>query len=442
MNDSSRFQENQRPPQSKVRYPYHDADGQLLFERILIESHHGIFRGFKWLDYRRPGSLENFDPTAAEDAVPYRLPELQQARKDGRPICLVYENFVAGMAVEQIVERLRKWGFAATCGAAGLWLLQYNVHLESSDVVLVGRSHVGAESLAPPLTRRLRVLKVPVEAVSREAFGHLFEAAADYLPQADNGPPPGAVKPANDLSEPPPAADNVLFAAAAVSASAAGAQEASPSPFFDPAGYERARMWADAAEAKTAAHARSLTAPETFGLKLGPPRIITKNMKYGPRMVRSAEPTEAFKEAWQTNNYVMKRAGYNYSLNKRTGKMEVAFWQDPPEKRLAPVVTVIAKTGVIADAALVTAPAEGFEITLFTKQGGPLTKVISLAPDGTLNKDGSACRMARGTAERVRIANVHEFAALLEALTPEQTPALGRLRPVCRTRSRSRPNQN
>jgi hypothetical protein len=34
------------------------------------------------------------------------------------------------------------------------------------------------------------------------------------------------------------------------------------------------------------------------------------------------------------------------------------------------------------------------ELTLFTKQGGPLTKVISLAPDGTLNKDGSA-----GTAE-------------------------------------------
>jgi hypothetical protein len=156
--------ETQLPPQSEATYPYHDADGRLLFERILIEFHRGIFRGGKWLVYRRPGSLESFDPTAAEDAVPYRLPELRQARKDGRPICLVYENFVAGTAVEQIVERLRKWGFAAT--------------------------------------RRLRVLKVPDEAVSREAFGRLFEAAADYLPQTDNGPPDA--EPANDPSEPPP----------------------------------------------------------------------------------------------------------------------------------------------------------------------------------------------------------------------------------------------
>jgi hypothetical protein len=76
----------------------------------------------------------------------------------------------------------------------------------------------------------------------------------------------------------------------------------------------------------------SLTSPEAFGLKLGPPRIITKNMKYGPRMVRSGPATPDFMKAWQTNNYVMKQAGFDYKPNKKIGKMEVSFWQDPPEE--------------------------------------------------------------------------------------------------------------
>ena len=46
------------------------------------------------------------------------------------------------------------------------------------------------------------------------------------------------------------------------------------------------------------------------------------------------------------------------------------------------------------------------ELVLFTKTGGPLTKKISLAPDGTLVKDNSACVMTRGTAERVKIAGM------------------------------------
>ena len=68
------------------------------------------------------------------------------------------------------------------------------------------------------------------------------------------------------------------------------------------------------------------------------------------------------------------------------------------------------------------------ELTLFTKYGGPLTKVISLAPDGTLVKDGSACVMARGTAERIKVADVNAFAALIEAVTSEQAFAPGALR--------------
>ena len=42
---------------------------------------------------------------------------------------------------------------------------------------------------------------------------------------------------------------------------------------------------------------------------------------------------------------------------------------------------------------------EPIELTVFTKDGGPLTKQISLAADGTLIQDKSACVMYRGTAE-------------------------------------------
>jgi hypothetical protein len=69
------------------------------------------------------------------------------------------------------------------------------------------------------------------------------------------------------------------------------------------------------------------------------------------------------------------------------------------------------------------------ELTRLTKHGGPLTKRIFLSPDGTLVKDGSACVMAQGTAERVRVAGVDALAALIEGLTPSQALALGALRP-------------
>src|SRR6516162_1181557 len=68
------------------------------------------------------------------------------------------------------------------------------------------------------------------------------------------------------------------------------------------------------------------------------------------------------------------------------------------------------------------------EFTRLTKNAGPLTKKISLAPDGTLVKDGSACVMEHGTAERVRLAGVDALGTLIEALTPSQAIALGALR--------------
>jgi hypothetical protein len=68
------------------------------------------------------------------------------------------------------------------------------------------------------------------------------------------------------------------------------------------------------------------------------------------------------------------------------------------------------------------------ELTKFSKHGGPLTKKIYLSSDGTLVKDGSACVMVHGTAERVRVADVHALAALIERLTTAEAIALGTLR--------------
>lgn len=68
------------------------------------------------------------------------------------------------------------------------------------------------------------------------------------------------------------------------------------------------------------------------------------------------------------------------------------------------------------------------EITMFTKFGGPLTKRITLAEDGSITSDGSACVMARGAARRVKIATVEQLATLIEQLPPNQAIALGTLR--------------
>jgi hypothetical protein len=68
------------------------------------------------------------------------------------------------------------------------------------------------------------------------------------------------------------------------------------------------------------------------------------------------------------------------------------------------------------------------ELTKLSKDGGPLTKQISLAPDGTLVNDGSACVMTCGSAERVKVVGVDALGALIEGLQPSQALALGTLR--------------
>jgi hypothetical protein len=69
------------------------------------------------------------------------------------------------------------------------------------------------------------------------------------------------------------------------------------------------------------------------------------------------------------------------------------------------------------------------ELTVFTKAGGPLTKRISLAANGSIVSDGSACTMMKGEARRVKIAGIDDLATLIERLRFDQAIALGTLRP-------------
>jgi hypothetical protein len=63
------------------------------------------------------------------------------------------------------------------------------------------------------------------------------------------------------------------------------------------------------------------------------------------------------------------------------------------------------------------------------KTGGPLTKQISLAADGTIKSDGTACVLTDGTAHRVRLAQISQYSELLAALKPNEAVVGGALRP-------------
>jgi hypothetical protein len=68
------------------------------------------------------------------------------------------------------------------------------------------------------------------------------------------------------------------------------------------------------------------------------------------------------------------------------------------------------------------------EITIFTKSGGPLTKRIALAADGTIISDASGCVMSRGSAQRTKVASVEQLAGLIDSIGSDQALALGALR--------------
>lgn len=52
------------------------------------------------------------------------------------------------------------------------------------------------------------------------------------------------------------------------------------------------------------------------------------NTKHGPRILRTAAPTDAFWAAWRSNKDSMKRQGYSCGRDDRTGEWQVCLWED------------------------------------------------------------------------------------------------------------------
>jgi hypothetical protein len=65
-----------------------------------------------------------------------------------------------------------------------------------------------------------------------------------------------------------------------------------------------------------------------------------------------------------------------------------------------------------------------FELTVFHKADGPLTKQIFLN-NGQVNANGAACKMARGDARRVKLGNVSELAKLIGGMPSDEALTLG-----------------
>jgi hypothetical protein len=68
------------------------------------------------------------------------------------------------------------------------------------------------------------------------------------------------------------------------------------------------------------------------------------------------------------------------------------------------------------------------EIAVFRKRKGALSKKIWLDDDGQVKSDGSACRMASGEAQRVKLNGVESLAELIDDMRTNEALALGRLR--------------
>jgi hypothetical protein len=70
-----------------------------------------------------------------------------------------------------------------------------------------------------------------------------------------------------------------------------------------------------------------------------------------------------------------------------------------------------------------------YEIALFRKAEGPLSKRITLGKNGQIYADGSACKMWSGEVRRVKFDDAAAFAQLIGSMQSNEALALGRLRP-------------
>lgn len=191
----------------EATYDYVDEHGMLLFQVVRYWP--------KSFAQRRP------DPSARDGwawgvkgvrAVPYRLPELQEAVSLGR-VVFVVEG-------EKKVEALARVGIVATCNAGGSkkWQESFGRHLKGADVVILpdndqpGRDHRDqVAGMLAGVAASVRVLELPGlgpkhdivnwldgGGTAEELWRLVEEAAAPPPPSAASAEPPAEEAPSAD----------------------------------------------------------------------------------------------------------------------------------------------------------------------------------------------------------------------------------------------------
>jgi 5S rRNA maturation endonuclease (ribonuclease M5) len=180
-------------------YPYHDADGKLLFEVVRFEP--------KDFRQRRPDStaLDGWTwNTRGVQRVLFRVPEITAAVRAGRRIYLTEGERDTLAMVEH--------GFEATtnCGGAGKWLDSYNETLRGADVIIIADKDPPGRKHAATVAQKLFGVAATVKITELpDTNGKPVKDAADFFAAGGEAADLDAVTEAAPEFIPSPNADAV-----------------------------------------------------------------------------------------------------------------------------------------------------------------------------------------------------------------------------------------
>ena len=194
-------------------YPYHDASGKVLFEKVRYEP-----KDFR-IRHRDASGAEVWRLPRGIEPPLYRLPAVKAAMARGEPIYLVEG--------EKDADRLASAGLCATTGYEGAaaggqkpkWRDSYTTALAGADVVLLpdndapGRAHmrhVAAALAGKALVRWLELPGLPAKGDVSDWLdaGHSVDELKALAAEAPAPGPADELQPADGTPPPPPADDD------------------------------------------------------------------------------------------------------------------------------------------------------------------------------------------------------------------------------------------
>jgi predicted transcriptional regulator len=152
-------------PRIVAVYDYHDEAGKLLFQVCRFDP--------KDFRQRAPNGAWS---TKGIRRVPFHLPQLITAVKEGRPVYIAEG--------EKDVLALEAAGFAATCnpGGAGKWLPEFCSHLAGAEVIIIADKDGAGWSHAADVQDKLRDIAASVRVIELpDVNGKPVKDAADYF---------------------------------------------------------------------------------------------------------------------------------------------------------------------------------------------------------------------------------------------------------------------